>query len=397
MPARSKGARLWLRPARRGEAGGITHVATWIVRDGEHQEGTGYGAHDRAGAERALTAYLTRKHLAQASVKGSRAPSQIPVADVLALYARDVAPHHARPRETAGRITRLLLFFGEKTLADINGGLCREFAAQRSTDAAARRELEELRAAINHHRREGLCSEIVEIVLPEERPPRERWLTRDEAARLIWAAWRYRELQKGKATQRRSRRHVAKFVVVALYTGTRAAAVCGAALQPTPGRGWIDLDRGVFYRRPPGRRETSKRQPAIPLPNELLAHLRRWKRRGQRFAVEWNREPIKAVEKAFAHAARDAGLGPDVMPHTLRHTAATWMMQAGTDLWEAAGYLGMSVEVLRDRYGHHHPDHLAGAKNAFARHRNRHRIKATEREQAKVDVAKIADISRRSR
>ena len=282
----------------------------------------------------------------------------------------------------------LLGFFGDKTLAEINGNLCREYVAQRSTDAAARRELEDLRAAINHHRREGLCSEIVEIVLPEKRPPRERWLTRAEAARLVRSAWRYREIQQGKATDRRSRQHVAKFILLSLYTGTRAAAVCGAALQPMPGRGWIDLDRGIFYRRPAGRRETKKRQPAIPLPGEILTHLRRWKRRGQRFAVEWNRQPVKSIDKAFAHAVRDAGLGPDVTPHTLRHTAATWLMQAGTDLWEAAGYLGMTVEMLHERYGHHHPDHLSGAKNAFSRHRHRHRMRATEHEQTVIDVGK---------
>jgi hypothetical protein len=44
-------------------------------------------------------------------------------------------------------------------------------------------------------------------------------------------------------------------------------------------------------------------------------------------------------------------------------------MQAGTDVWEAAGYLGMTIEMLSQRYGHHHPAHLAGAKQAFARHR----------------------------
>jgi integrase len=131
---------------------------------------------------------------------------------------------------------------------------------QRSTDAAARRELEELRAAINHHRREGLCNKVVEVVLPRERPPRNRWLTRSEAARLIWHAWQYREIQKGKPTDRRSRQHIARFILVALYTGTRASAVCGAALRPTPGSGWIDLEHGVFYRRPAGQRETKKRQ-----------------------------------------------------------------------------------------------------------------------------------------
>ena len=108
----------------------------------------------------------------------------------------------------------------------------------------------------------------------------------------------------------------------------------------------------------------------MPLPHQLLAHLRRWKRCGQRFVVEWNSKPVKAIEKAFANAAADAGLGPDVTPHVLRHTAATWLMQSGTNPWEVAGFLGMSVEMLLERYGHHHPDHLSGARKAFAKHRD---------------------------
>jgi hypothetical protein len=66
-------------------------------------------------------------------------------------------------------------------------------------------------------------------------------------------------VQKGVKTERRSGRHVAKFILVGLYTGTRAGAICGAALQPTVGRGWIDVDRALFYRRPPRQRETNKR------------------------------------------------------------------------------------------------------------------------------------------
>jgi hypothetical protein len=130
--------------------------------------------------------------------------------------------------------------------------------------AAARRELEDLRAAIGHHRSEGLCREIVSVVLPERGHPRERWLTRSEAARLIWAAWRYREVQKGTPTGRR-RQHVARFVLVALYTGTRAGAVCSALFGPATHTGWIDLDRGVFHRRAPGERETNKRKPPVKL------------------------------------------------------------------------------------------------------------------------------------
>jgi integrase len=288
----------------------------------------------------------------------------------------------------------LLSFFGNNVLSDINGALCRAYVEHRGSSGAARRELEDFRAAINHHRREGLCTAIIEVALPDASRPRERWLTRGEAARLLRAAWRYREIQKGKATARRSRQHVAKFILVALYTGTRASAVCGAAFGPTIGRGWIDLDRGVFYRRAAGARETKKRQPPVPLPPELLAHLRRWHRCGQRFAVEWNREPVKAIKKAFARVVKDVGLGNDVTPHVLRHTSATWLMQAGTDPWEAAGFLGMTVETLLSRYGHHHPDHLSGARDAFSRHRNRHRNAATEREQTSSNVTKIADVSR---
>ena len=36
-------------------------------------------------------------------------------------------------------------------------------------------------------------------------------------------------------------------------------------------------------------------------------------------------------------------------------------MQQGVDVWEAAGYLGVSEQVLKDTYGHHHPDFMRTA------------------------------------
>jgi integrase len=238
MPVAAKGPRLWLRKPRRDNRGRITHPAVWLILDGKHQESTECGPSDRAGAERKLESYLNRKHTSEAK-KGVRDPTQIPVADVLALYSTDVAPHHARPRETAQRIERLLAFFGGKMLSEVNGDSCRAYTRSRSTEAASRRDLEELRAAINHHRREGRCEKIVSVALPNKPVARERWMTRSEAARLLLAAWRYREVQKGRPTDRRSRRHVARFILVGLYTGTRAAAICGAALEQTNGNGSI--------------------------------------------------------------------------------------------------------------------------------------------------------------
>jgi integrase len=86
---------------------------------------------------------------------------------------------------------------------------------------------------------------------------------------------------------------------------------------------------------------------------------------GQRFVVEWGGKPVVRMDKGFRDAVKDAGLDADVTPHTLRHTAATWLMQGRCDLWEAAGYLGMTVATLEQVYGHHHPDHQSGARAAF--------------------------------
>jgi hypothetical protein len=139
---------------------------------------------------------------------------------------RDVAPHHAEPDRTARRMERLIDFFAGKTLADINGALCRAYAKAASTDAMARRDLEELRAAINHHRKEGLHDRMVSEVLPAPRPPRERWLTRDEAAALLWECWK-----RGQS------KHVARFILMALYAllhrSVAAGRMCAFWCAPT--------------------------------------------------------------------------------------------------------------------------------------------------------------------
>jgi hypothetical protein len=41
--------------------------------------------------------------------------------------------------------------------------------------------------------------------------------------------------------------------------------------------------------------------------------------------------------------------------------------QKRADPWQAAGYLGMSLEVLLNAYGHHHPDYLSDAVEKIAR------------------------------
>jgi len=413
MPRPAKGARLWLRPEERNLDGTLRKRAVWVIRDGPRKISTGCPAKDRAGAERALGEHLASKY--QPNRKRGRHPSEILIADVLTIYLMDVAPRHAREQETKQRVLTLDGWWADKTLADVNGTNCRAYVEHRRaqswksakpertgrvprmvTATAARRELEDLRAAINHHRREGLCSEIVSVALPPRTDARERWLTRREAAQLLRAAWRAKQMMRDKQTARAVGRHVARFILVGLYTGTRSAAICGAALMPTVGRGYIDLEQGVFYRRAIGRRATKKRQPPVKLPPRLLAHLRRWARLrlSKKVMVEWNGKPIESVRKGFAAAVRAAGLDADVTPHVLRHTCATWLMQKGVDLWAAAGFLGMTVQQLEQGYGHHHPDYQQQAVAALGGH-NGARNNVNERRQTIVNVTKIDGLSRR--
>jgi hypothetical protein len=231
MPRPAKGIRLWLRPEERNPDGTLRKRAVWVIRDGPRKISTGCAAQDRGGAERQVGQYLADKY--QPNRSRGRHPSQILIADVLAIYLNDVTPRHAREHETKQRVLTLDSWWAERTLADVNGATCRAYAEHRTAQhwksanpektgnaprmvsaAAARRELEDLRAAINHHRREGLCSEIVNVVLPDKISARERWLTRSEAARLLWAAWRAHQVMRDKHTRRAVGRHVARFILV---------------------------------------------------------------------------------------------------------------------------------------------------------------------------------------
>jgi integrase len=365
MPRQASPPRLWKRPERRDKSGKLTHTSTWIILDGGRQISTGLDASDVIGAQKALADYINRRHTESITTR-PRAADKIPVADVLNLYLRDIVPKHTDPKKMVGVFKRLADFFGDRYLGDINGQLCRQYVNARPAVYSARRDLEVLRAAVNHHHREGLHDSVIKVLLPKKAPPRERWLTRSEVAKLVRSAYRFAEPYNRK----RSNIHLARFILIAVYTGTRAGVIAQAALQREIGRPYFDLDRGLFYRRPEGATESKKRRPTIPVPRRLLAHLRRWKRLGARYAVEWNGRPVRRVDESFRHIVNSIGLEGQVIPHTLRHTCVTWLMQDGRDPWEVSGFVGMTISTLQRVYGHHHPDHMEGVHQAFqGRHR----------------------------
>jgi len=72
------------------------------------------------------------------------------------------------------------------------------------------------------------------------------------------------------------------------------------------------------------------------------------------------------LRTGFEGIARDAGLDPATLtPHWMRHTCATWLMENDVPVWEAAGYLGMTTEMLESNYGHHRPSHQMKSRAAL--------------------------------
>jgi integrase len=321
MPRRAKGPRLYRDPSR----------GQYVIRDGGRF--VRLGAADSVAAEKFLAEYIARKH--------RPTPSEGPlVADILSAYATDVAATRKSAVNISYNIGNLLRWWGTKPASEITARNCRAYAATKTAPAAAQ-DLKTLRAACNHWSKEYAQLAPAPVVWkPAEGRPRERWLSRGELARLFWAA---RHLQ-----------HMRRFALLAYYTGSRPGVILRLQWDQ------IDLSKGVMARIRPGEAaDAKKRAPPVRLGKRILSHLRRWERldRGTetKYLCHYEGRPVEDPHGSWARVTKAAGL-PGVTRHTLRHTRATHLMQAGVDVWEAAGFLGMTVKTLETTYAKHHPD-----------------------------------------
>lgn len=323
MPRRAKGPRLYLDPKRR----------EWVIRDGPYFGRTGCPESNVEWAEKLLAKYIASKYKPE--------PSSEPlIADILLAYGKEHVPHKRSSKNIDYTIGSLSKWWSDKKLADVTAKNCRAYTATKSP-AAARRDLETLRAAIKYwHKEYGPLASVPVVTLPDKPEPRERWLTRDEARRLRKAAMKTP--------------HLYRFIVIGLLTGSRSGAIFNLRWD------WIDFAAGTMLRRARGQAQSAqKRTPPVRIGRTLLRLLRLWKRKDGKaspYVVHYNGLPVRRIRRTWNKACEEAKL-EGVTPHTLRHTRATWLMQAGVDLWEAAGHLGMTPEILQSTYGKHHPDH----------------------------------------
>ncbi len=340
MPRRNSGAKLRFREDRG------SYYIVWTERGRSRKCSTGTA--DLQDAQVFLAEWLQSRERSD----GPSDPSKIFVTDLLAAYLRARAPKVTAPEVMINAVERLIPFWTGKMVTAATPETCTHYGESRGrANGTVRRELGVLQAAINWGHKNGKLTRTVTVDLPPSGAPRERWLTRQESARLLRAA-----------RTRKARLYMPLFILIGIYTGRRKEAIL--SLRWTQ----VDLERGVIDFRKPGEPETNKKRGLVRIPKRLLPHLVRARRRGTDlgYVIHDGGKRILNTKKGFEAACRRAGLD-GVTPHTMRHTAATWLMQAGVKTWEAAGFLAMSEKTLIKHYGHHHPDHMRDAADAIGR------------------------------
>ncbi|MEP3049452.1 MAG: site-specific integrase [Roseibium sp.] len=334
--------------------------ATWIIRDGATYIRTGCAESDTAGAEKRLIEHITAKYQPSNSLD----PQIVPLADALNFYATYHIPTLANPKNEAYILSALLPFWGDLYLSDVKTSNGKRYTAERMArgvkSGTARRELKALQSAVNMYARDRDIPFVCRLEMPQAGESRLRWLTRREAAAFIQAA------------RRRENHHVARILLIGIYTGTRINAIRSMRWVASIESGYFDLEQGVMYRKGAAERSTTKRRPSVRIPSRLLPHLKRWREMDGRctHVIHRNGTPMKACKRAWSNSRDAAELDADVVPHTMRHTAASWGMQnveTPQELQALADFLGMSLKMLLEVYGHLNPLHQKAASDAISR------------------------------
>lgn len=233
-------------------------------------------------------------------------------------------------------LTPIIKHFGVTKLAAIGQNeidlAARKLLPGRAPSTLNRQVYTPISAVIRHAARRGGCTAF-EIERPELPIPRVRWLTYDEAQRLVEAChWWMRPL-----------------VIFLLYTGARI----GEALWLD----WHDIDLDRKHVEFIDTKNGTSR--GVPLHSRVIEALRVANNREGCVFLKENGEPYSHIKEdagtrilaGFGSAVTRAGL-TDFTPHDCRHTWATWHYQANRDLGALQKLGGWKTLAMVMRYAH---------------------------------------------
>lgn len=231
--------------------------------------------------------------------------------------------------------------FGNLTPEQVTRQKCAEYIAARKRDGRAtgtiRTELGYLKTALLWQDRNSPA----QVLMPPQSPPRDRWLTRQEFARLLDA----------------SSGHLTVFLHLAIATAARREAILDLT--------WDQIDwqaNQIALGVKPG----GKARATVPMTNSLRKALEETRETAvSRHVVEYGGKRVASVKTALRRACDTAGI-ERIGTHTLRHTAAVWMAGAGVSMSKISQYLGHSNTKITERvYARYQPEHLVDAASAL--------------------------------
>ena len=175
---------------------------------------------------------------------------------------------------------------------------------------------------------------------------RERFLSPKEAERLQ------------KAVAASSNPQLKNIVGLLLLTGARKSELLQAQWAH------VDLEKRSWFI-PTSKTGRSRHVPLSQPAIAIIEEMPRWEGCPWLLPNPLTLEPYSDVKRAWAAARKAAGL-PDLHMHDLRHSAASFMINAGIDLYAVGRILGHADHQSTMRYAHVAPDTLMRAVEAGA-------------------------------
>ncbi len=375
------------RNARYDATGRLTHRGTFVIADGEERINTGCGFGNpeeakvaAAEADRKLHDYKTAQYAQQAGQGLVNVEAEfVKIGDLIIYYLvehEEKISKMEKPRrkELLSQVERLTAFWGEKMVSEINRKNSEAYQKGKMP-SVVRNELILLRSMVNFGASEGKLKKYdgqLNYMIPDSLPSRVHFYSVDELIALYKAAMRKRHTWHGKKSYRMSA-HIAKFLLVAVLTGTRASRICNASFVQEAGRPWIDLENGIFYRAAIGEFVAlNKRADPIAIPARLLRMMKKWhygsgKTPGCRYLIEYQGRPVDCRKGFYT-------LKTEVLPedraeqlnrHSLKHTAVTMLLRMGVPVRDVAIYMSTTEEIILKVYSQVIPGEFSSVHQAL--------------------------------
>ena len=293
---------------------------------------------------------LAEWYVANATIK-DQLPKDVPIAMLLTRY---MARHGETipSKSTAKRAVALWAeFWGDRTVAEMDVDAQEAFlawlrsrtrAGKVYSEGYVRRVLGVGQSALNRAWKRQEITQVPWVELPPIGEPYPHTATQKQLAAFLNA------IPEGS--------HLWIYCLIRLGSGCRGDAALD--LQPFQ----VDREARLIRLNPPGRQQTKKYRPVVPLTDMLSTAL---EDATGAYYVNWHGKKIGSVKKLWAKVRVAARLPAWFQPKVLRHTVATELRRRGVPGWEVSGQIGHKAAGTSEIYAKFDPAYLGKARQAL--------------------------------